>query len=366
METIASGGVEQRRLFLAQWLNNQRFEIKIICTEAVGFLAAELRNLGVEIIEIGIFNHLFHVKKYLKIIDVTKQFKPHIIHGAVYEGIIMAVIGGVFGEVPIRLIEETSDPQNRSNKANFLLRQLVKLSDRIIAISPNVENYLIKKAKIPIQKIILITNGVKIPRQVEFDEVQNINNKLDLRIEDLIVGFVGRLFDDHKKVSDLINAIALIDDSSVKLLIVGDGRDRKEIESLIHNLAIKERVFMVGHQSDPSPFYKVMDIFCAPSSREGFGLVAAEAMLHKLPVITTKVGGLQDIVVDCETGFLVPPNTPIQIAKKLEILIKNPELRKSMGQKGYERAIENYTAERYCQEVENLYLELLKEIGLFT
>ena len=137
-----------------------------------------------------------------------------------------------------------------------------------------------------------------------------------------------------------------------------------ELKKLSIQLRIQDQFIPVGFQKKPDHFYEVMDIFCLPSAHEGFGLVAVEAMLHKLPVIATKVGGLQDIVIDGETGFLVPPYAPDQIAEKLKILIEDTELRKSMGEKGYKRAMANYTADRYCQEVENLYMQLLKEKGL--
>ena len=107
-----------------------------------------------------------------------------------------------------------------------------------------------------------------------------------------------------------------------------------------------------------------MDVFCVPSAREGFGLVAVEAMLHNLPVIATKVGGLQDVVLDGETGYLVPPIAPQALAEKIQLLIDQPELRKQMGQKGKARALQHFTAERYCRDVENLYLELLDEKGI--
>lgn len=366
METIASGGVEQRRLLLAKWFDPNQYTLKIICTNAIGEIPKELEKLGVEVIEVGGFKHPFHLSKHKRVLNILKEFRPHIFHGATFEGFSMAAIGGLLGKVPIVILEETSDPKNRSMKANFLLRQFVKFSDSIVAISPNVKCYLIHKAKIPFQKIRLITNGVQIPREVLFEELNEIRIQQYLKITDFVVGFVGRLFDDHKRVSDLIKAILRIKDPSIKLLIVGDGKDREELENLIDNLAIQERVIFVGYQSDPSAFYEIMDVLCVPSSREGFGLVAAEAMLHKLPVIATKVGGLQDIVEDHETGFLIPPYSPQMIADKIQYLIDHPKTRKKMGEKGYQRAMENYTAERYCKEVEDLYLELLKKKGIFS
>jgi glycosyltransferase involved in cell wall biosynthesis len=107
-----------------------------------------------------------------------------------------------------------------------------------------------------------------------------------------------------------------------------------------------------------------MDVFCIASHMEGFGLVAAEAMFHRLPVIATAVGGLKDIVVDGETGFLVPSHSPGRIAEKLQLLIDQPDLRKSMGEKGLARAEKEYSAAVYVEKVHQLYQDLLREKGI--
>lgn len=115
---------------------------------------------------------------------------------------------------------------------------------------------------------------------------------------------------------------------------------------------------MAGYQNETTLYYSLMDIFCVPSAREGFGLVAAEAMLHHLPVIASEVGGLKNVVVDGETGYLVPPKDPVAMAEKIRELIIDPAKRKQMGEMGYRRSMENYTAQQYCKNIQNLYLEL--------
>ncbi|WP_439481070.1 glycosyltransferase family 4 protein [Cyclobacterium plantarum] len=366
IETISSGGVEQTRLTLAKYLSKDIFELKIICTNARGPIAEKLRKEGVELIVVGTMKHPFKWSIHKKVQTVISSFNPHIIHGAVFEGNSMASISGFLKNVPCIILEETSDPQNRSKKANWLLKILIRLSDLTIAISPNVENYLKRKVKVSSSKIRLICNGVSIPVRRTDYEIKTKKEELGIKKEDFIIGFVGRLYNDHKRITDLIEALALFEQNNVKVLIVGDGADRKLILDHIKVLNLKNRITMTGFASDPCLFYSIMDIACIPSSREGFGLVAVEAMLHKLPVIASCVGGLQDIVVNNETGFLIPPYSPRQIAEKIQILLENFNLRKTMGEKGYLRAMENYTAERYCREVQGLYLELLKSKNILN
>src|SRR5690606_33705799 len=127
---------------------------------------------------------------------------------------------------------------------------------------------------------------------------------------------------------------------------------------------LERNLIMAGLQADTAPFYQVMDIYCIASHMEGFGLVAAEAMFHQLPVVATAVGGLKDTVIDAKTGFLVPSHRPDKTAEKLQILIDDPELRRSLGAKGFASAQQEYSAEVYVEKVNQLYQELLTEKGI--
>ncbi|WP_100629629.1 glycosyltransferase [Algoriphagus formosus] len=363
IETIASGGVEQTLLTLIRGLDKKKFHHRIICTWKGGPIAKALEAEGVDLIPIGSFKHPLQWSKHKQVLRVIREFKPHIIHGAIFEGMSMAAIGGKLGKVPITILEETSDPQNRSKKANFLLRLMSNQADVIQAISGNVGRYLIEKTGVKKDKIRVVLNGLSLSEKKEESELDQIQEYLALLKNELVIGFVGRLFDDHKRVSDLIKAVKLTKSDSLKVLIIGDGPDKKSLMALVNQFGLMDQVMFAGYQSHNQNFYSMMDVLVVPSSREGFGLVAVEAMLHGLPVIATKVGGLQDIVLDQETGYLVPPLSPESLAEKIQILIEQPELRQEMGEKGKQRALEHFSAERYCREVENLYLELLERKG---
>ena len=360
MSTVTGGGVERRRLSLAKAFKGSNFQMKLVGTFKSGAIAEQIEENGVEIIEVGDFNGPFHWEKHRKIQKIIDDFQPHIIHGAVYEGVTMAAINGFIKKVPIILLEETSDPQNRSAKADFLLRIFSWTADRFIAIAPNVADYLRNTAKISPQKVITINNGVQIPRQVSEAEILNLKNQYAITGDDFIVGTVGRLENEVKKFTDILEAIKQLGLPRLKLLLVGGGRDEQLLKDKTRELGIEGQVIFTGYQFDTAPFYRLMNVFCIASQREGFGLVAAEAMLHHLPVIATKVGGLQNVVVHDETGILINPNQPKDIALAINKLYNDPQLLDSFAEKGFKRAMDNYTEERYVKEVFNLYSELLK------
>lgn len=360
IETISSGGVEQTLLTLIKGLNKEKFDHQIICTWAGGFVAEELENEGVKIIQVGAFRKAIEFRKLMQVIQAVKAYKPHIIHGGVFEGMTMATFGGLFGRVPVVILEETSDPQNRSKKANLLLTIYSFLADKVQAISPEVGEYLIKVTKINKDKVVVIPNGVAKPLVMEDLDIRLSKEKYGIGREDFVIGFVGRLFNDHKRITDLVEAVSLMTYQNIRLLIVGDGKDKSLIEQKIEEFGLGKVVVFAGYQADPHIFYDMMDVLCIPSSREGFGLVAVEGMLHKLPVIATQVGGLQKVVEHNKTGFIVPPFSPEAMAKQLNILFSNIDLRTRMGEAGYKRALKKYSADRYCMEIEILYLSTLK------
>jgi len=358
IETIGSGGVERRRLSLAKLLDPTEFELKIICTQAYGIFPDEFKKYGVEIIEIGKLKSIFEIKQHLKVAKIIDEFKPDIIHGAVFEGVTLAAVNGYYKRVPSIIIEETSDPQTRSWRGNFLMKFFGLLSDKVIGVSPASINYLKDKLKIKSDKIILINNGVALPSFTNDDLKNNLKKELGINDIDIVIGSVGRMHSDaNKRFSDLIKAFAILtkDELSVKLLLVGDGKEKNNYLHLVKELSIEGKVIFVGYQNDIHPYYSIMDVFSLVSSHESFGLVLAEAMLHKLPIVATKVGGMQYIVDENSTGFLVSKYDVDAIASALKTLTINSDLRIKFGRAGYEKAIKNYTEEHYVTSLLKVY-----------
>jgi glycosyltransferase involved in cell wall biosynthesis len=359
IETISSGGVEKVRLNYARKMSSEVFELKIVCTQAKGEILSQLESLGVEVIPIGTFSHPFEIGKYRKLLRVIKDFKPHIIHGAVFEGNSMAFVGKAFGRVPIAILEETSDPKFRSKRANQLLGFYSRFTDAVIGISPAVMDYLRNKVGVQEQKLNHIPNGVDILDKSDPKVIQLLRDKLKIKEGDVVIGAVGRVYNKVKRFSDIFEAMNLLSMPQLKLIVIGSGPDLESLKEQVSSLGLQVQVIFLGYQADPNPYYDLMDIFCVPSLQEGFGLVAVEAMFHHLPVIATKVGGLKDIIIDGQTGYLINPNSPSELALKLKLLVQNPALRKELGLNGYQRAKSNYATDQYVDNLESLYSRLL-------
>ena len=129
------------------------------------------------------------------------------------------------------------------------------------------------------------------------------------------------------------------------------------------NLAKNLKVKFVGKVSNKEvvDFYNASDIVIVPSLEEPFGRVVIEAMACKKPVIGTNVGGIPEIIVDKQTGFLIPPKNPEYLEKSILTLIENKKLRRSMGKEGYKRVLNKFTVEKSFKKIETIFKKLYND-----
>jgi glycosyltransferase involved in cell wall biosynthesis len=174
-----------------------------------------------------------------------------------------------------------------------------------------------------------------------------------------LVGFVGRLV-RQKGVDLALQAFAEASPGHPhsRLVIVGDGPARGDLEALAGRLAPKASVIFAGWVEDASSVMPAFDMVVAPSRWEGFGLVVLEAMSHGLPVIATRAGSFPEIVIDGQTGLLVPSECPSALAKAMKELMIDPRRAASMGQKGQSRVVESFSVRKMVDATIRTYEEI--------
>ncbi len=238
-----------------------------------------------------------------------------------------------------------------------LIKFIIKKSDKITAISNYTANEIKKYYEREI-KIIPFSAAVKVLE----------NSEEEKKEDKKIILFVGRLV-KRKGVNYLIWALKeVLKEIAVKLIIIGDGSERKNLENLAKELELNDYIEFKGFVSDKELafYYKNCDLFVLPAiidergDTEGLGVVLLEAMVYKKPVIASAVGGILDIVKDYENGILVPEKDPKILAKKILEVLKDQELAKKLGENGYKFVKENFSWEKIINDLKNLYKETLK------
>ena len=182
---VGSGGVEQTRLSLAKHLDREVFEQRLICSDSFGGLRRELEHADCPVDEVGVLKHPFDPGPHARVLKVIQEFKPDIIHGAVFEGVSFAAVAGRLGRVPIIIGEETSDPRDRRWSGHLFFRALAGMTHHMVAVSPAVRDYLVRKIRLPANKVTLINNGVAEAPPTNAAEAEALRTSSGLTSHDL-------------------------------------------------------------------------------------------------------------------------------------------------------------------------------------
>ncbi len=297
---------------------------------------------------VNILNRKFSIKNLCNIWAVyklIKKIKPDVVHTAAAEANFHGIIAAKLVGVKTIIGEEIGIP-NHSSTAQKVFSWVYKLADKVIGVSQSVKDHLIKTGEIPDQKGVVIYNPVSAPKKFPREKSGFFN-----------IVYVGRL-EKVKNVETLIRAFSKIHHENSQLTIVGDGRERDSLESLVRELKLTHRITFRGFQPEPSKFLCSADLYVLPSYSEGFGIAAVEAMFLKVPVLATHVGGVPEFINHGENGWLFDPSSLEDLAEKLnEILLLGAEKRKTVGELGFQDVANRFTVEKYIENLENLYSE---------
>ena len=174
---------------------------------------------------------------------------------------------------------------------------------------------------------------------------------------------VGRL-KAPKDFLTLVRGLALLPPGSVHALIVGEGPDRPALEAEIRRLGIGDRVQLLGERHDVAELLAGADMFVLSSASEGMPVSVLEAMAAGLPVVGSRVGGVPELVLDGETGLLVEPGDPGELAAAIGRLVADPELSRQLGEAGRERAQGRFALDTFQRAHVELYSRELARRGL--
>lgn len=213
---------------------------------------------------------------------------------------------------------------------------------------------------IPASKISVVNEGVDVERIVRL-EATNVHAELYLPTHAPIVGNVAALV-PHKGQHHLIDAAAIVvrEVPDARFVIVGDGELRESLEKQIRDHHLERHVFLAGFRIDALEWTKGFDLFAMSSISEGMCTALVDAMAASKAAVATTAGGIPEVMVDGETGFLVPPRDHRAMAAKLVLLLKDEGLRTRMGAAALARARERFTVDRMVEGTAAEYERLVK------
>jgi glycosyltransferase involved in cell wall biosynthesis len=297
---------------------------------------------------IAIIRHC--LKRKYDIIHVHWPF-PHFLFGYIAAKICRAKLVSTFHSVGLHYIK----------KSPFSLESFIRLvinKSNIVTVNSSYTGEILKKYKSDNIKIIPFGSAVKSKDDLNYNSESKVTKLL----------FVGRLV-ERKGVEYLLEAMKMLD-TKVKLIIVGDGNQRRKLEQKKELLELTDNeIVFKGKVSEDELInqYKTCDIFVLPAivdskgDTEGLGVVLLEAMSFQKPVIASRVGGIIDIIKDKKTGLLVEEKSPTELSEAIKFFINNPKKRIEIAKRGFIFQQQNFSWEKIIDLLMNCYKGILKE-----
>jgi glycosyltransferase involved in cell wall biosynthesis len=354
------GGAERQLLILLRALDSSSVRSEVVYMKGRGGLVPLLSEVGVPVrrLKPGPF-----ALADLVLILVAGRFDvlhTHLIHA---DG--LGALAAMLARIPTLISSRHNDnPRFATPWIAAMHRASSLRASRVLAISEAVRRYLVVNRTVAWPDRIRVVHYGVDPAPYEAALVTRADTRSSLGLDtgDLVVASFGRLI-ELKAHRVLIAAMSQLKSRwpQARLLIVGDGPLRSELDRLTQDLGLTDAVRMLGYRADIPELMVASDIVAMPSDSEGFGLVLVEAMAAARPVVATNVSAIPEIVVPGMTGLLVPPRDAVRLAAALDSLLTSAALREEFGMNGRERMRAIFSDRQMASKIEGIYREALMQ-----
>ena len=358
-----AGAEVQLATLLAELARDDRLRLSAIFYNS-GILADRVREIG---IPVWVFDERKH--NSLRLLHETRkilrQERIDILHTHRYKE---NILGGVAAKISgvkhlICTVHGMSEPFSgfrrlKASAYGFLNDLVLRLlMDSVVTVSHDIRRKLSRRLKPA--KLVTIHNGIDLDRLCAGRDPRQVRDALGIGADDPVIGSVGRLT-PVKGYPALLRACRLLRERrpNLRLVLVGDGPERKPLERVADQLGIREQVVFCGFHPQPAEIVAALDVFVLSSLHEGISMSLLEALALGVSVVVTDVGGNPEVVRHGETGLLVPPQDDQALADACGILLDDPELRRQLADKGKSLVQQRFSKEAMAEKVYRLYEDL--------
>ncbi len=244
--------------------------------------------------------------------------------------------------------------------SSWIERTGVLAADRIVAVSEEMKQDILKYYQVPAERVVVIHNGVDLEQYQPIADRSYLDQKGITQPYLLFVGRISR----QKGIFQLLDAMAQLQDVNVKLVLCASAPDTPGLEAELRAQVGANPQIIWINEMVPKPqviqLYSHASIFVCPSVYEPFGIINLEAMACQAPVVASRVGGIKEVVVDGETGLLVPPDHPRELAAAIRRLLNETGLREQFRAQGRKRVEQLFSWQAIARRTVTLYEAVLK------
>jgi len=362
--SVASAGAEKYILTIAENIGRE-FEITVACP-CYGRLVDELRDRGVKTIVLG-KKVKYKLSACLGLAAFMRKNKVQIVHSHNPRSDFCARISSRLAGVPIHISTVHNSIYAVSILKTwaylFFYSLPLYMPDKLIALSQAGSDELVYRCKVDPQRVVAIPIGVDTERFDPTKYDSGLRDALGIEPNIPLIGIVAQLTAQKGHIY-LLEAMRRIVRAfpKTKCLIVGDGPLREKLQGLAEKLGLSGHCIFTGARDDIPEVLSALDVWVLPSvASEGLPRALLEALAMGKPVVTTRVGGIPELVIDGITGILVPPKDSEALKDAILSLLMDREKAREMGKRSRELVVKNFTQELMVRRIEKLYRTLMEE-----
>jgi len=374
------GGPAQHAVLLSSCMKAEDFTTTLItgsCGKDEGNMSYFAEQLGVKPVLVGQMSREVNTSKdfaaLCRIYKIIKKEKPDIVHTHTAKagtlGRLASMLAG--GSIRVHTFHghslEKYFGKIQSTFFTLIERFLGFFTHKIIAISPEqLKDLLVKHRIAGKSKFLVIELGLELDSFFRIGETHTgaFRKKYGISENEILIGIIARLVEikNHKFFLDAIKTVEKdAREKKYKFAIIGDGKLKEELALYAEKLRIDDLVVFTGWHKNMKEIYEALDIVVLSSKNEGTPVSLIEALASARPVVATDAGGVRNVVIDGENGYVVAQDDLAGFSSKILDLAQDKEKRKKFGIAGREYVRERFSAARLASDMEKLYMELLKK-----
>ncbi|MCW5891927.1 MAG: glycosyltransferase [bacterium] len=360
---LGKGGAEYQLYELLRGLDRARFEPAVFALAAGGYWAGPLRELGVPVHELAARGSA-DAGRLLRLRRALRAFAPRLLHTVLWSGNSYGRLAATGLGIPIVLTAERNVIA-RPGWQIAVERVLDRLTDTYLLNCRAIADGLVERQGLAADKMCVIPNGIDLARLPRFEPARAAARAAaGFAPQRRLVAQVGRLA-EQKDYPTYLRAAARLAPAcaDVDFLVVGEGGLREELVALATSLGIAERVHFTGLRHDVPAVLAGVDVLALTSLYEGLPNVVIEAMATGAVAVATDVGGCRELVVDGETGVLVPARQPEAVADAITALLRDPGRTERLRLAARRRIEDEFSLEAMVRRTTAVYLDHLRARG---
>jgi glycosyltransferase involved in cell wall biosynthesis len=357
------GGIQQQILGLIGAYNRSIVAPAFCSLLPLGEIGREIERLGVPVFSVDMPPRAsFSPAAVLRLRGLLQREGIQVVRTHKYRANLHGVTAARLAGVPVVIASQHSEQRlDHQWTRRALNRRVLSRCDRVVAVSASIREHLIGYDQLDPDRVLLMRNGVDTEVFSPTAVHAPVRAELGLDPGVFVIGFVGRLA-TIKGLPHLLEAMRHLTQSRpVALVVIGDGPQRREFEDRAKDLRLADRVIFTGERRDIAAALAAMDVFCLPSLAEGLPNVLLEAMSMALPIVTTAVGGIPDLIHDGDAGLLVAPGDAQALATAIARVAADHAAARAMGGRARALIVATRSIQSAARAWEALYVQVAGE-----